>query len=162
MDPYSGSVTTSFVPVGTLWNCTLCSVFLSNIRCMTCSRVRTSFDGTVGDHVSIVDRVQQEIVCFPSVSNRALPDTETPSVAGHRVHSFGVSHSTLHGSEGGSPSCFVDWCVVCRHTVWEDRSHRPFFMYPAFLFEGSRQSTCFWQSACQKKKSEYCSPRLVA
>ena len=26
MDPYSGSATTSLVPVGTAWNCTLCSV----------------------------------------------------------------------------------------------------------------------------------------
>ena len=81
------------VPVDTAWNCTLCSVLLSSIR--------------VGDHMSIVfNRVQREIVCFSSVPNRTLPDTESRS--GSQGTLLGVSHSTLHGSEGGSPSCFVD------------------------------------------------------
>ena len=55
----------------------------------------------------VVNRVQREIVCFSSVPNRTLPDTESRSVAGHRAL-LGVSHTTLHGSERGSPSCFVD------------------------------------------------------
>ena len=29
---------------------------------------------------------------------------------------FSAFHSTLHGSEVGSPNCFVDSDVVCRHT----------------------------------------------
>ena len=31
---------------------------------------------------------------------------------------IGAFHSTLHGSQDGSPSCFVDSDIVCRHLVW--------------------------------------------
>ena len=57
----------------------------------------------------------------------AFPCARNPRLlACPSVPEFGASdtlisafHSTLHGSEGGSPSCFVDSDVVCRHTVWE-------------------------------------------
>ena len=71
---------------------------------------RLPFDGTVGDHMSIVvNRVQREIVCFSSAPNRTTtntvlssffatltklhfnrthPDTEYLNVAGHRVYSL--------------------------------------------------------------------------
>ena len=121
MDPYSGSVFLS----------TLCSFFLSSIRRTTCSTVQTSFDGTVGDRMSIVVRVQREIVCFSSVPNRTLPDTESRSVAGHKTHSLVPL----------TPP-FMDQKVVLRvlsltrtlsfDTLFRDRAHRPLFMYPAF------------------------------
>ena len=65
LDPYSGKAKASLVLVGTAWNCTLCPVCLSNIKGTI---FQTSFDGTVGDHMSIVvNRVQRGIVCFSSV-----------------------------------------------------------------------------------------------
>ena len=65
--------------------------------------------------------------------------------------------STLHGLEGGSPSCFVDSDVVRRHLVWEHQRLHVINL----LFEGT-PSTCIRQSACREKEREHCSPRLVA
>ena len=78
---------------------------LCSCQTSTCSRVQTSFDGTIGDHMSIVvNRMQREIVCFLLYKTghfpaqnllRIVPLTRTLSV------------DTLFGGSSSSTSLLV-------------------------------------------------------
>ena len=68
-------------------------------------------------------------------------------------------HSTLQGSEGGSPSCFVDSDVVRRHLVRESSPSASPCNQPSLRRHAS--STCICQSACREMKREHCFPQLV-
>ena len=135
-DPFSGSVFLS----------TLCSVFLSNIRRTTCSRVQTSFDGTVGDRMSNIVRVQREIVCFSSVPNRTLPGTESRSVGGLRRQLPQQHHcATRHVLRLGVPQLYTEFRVLyipmlggrCRTGKNEFQTER------AGSRKNPRQGTCY-------------------
>ena len=78
MDPYSGSASDNITCSCRALRGTARSVLCSyrTFKGATCSRVETSFDGTVGYHMSIVvNRVQREIVCFSFVPNRTTTNT---------------------------------------------------------------------------------------
>ena len=53
---------------------------------------------------------------------------------------IGAFHSTLHGSEGGSPSCVVDSDVVCRLTVWESNLRELLSLLPPNCWSVSEAS----------------------
>ena len=126
----------------------------------TCSRVQTSFDGTVVTCPLSSTECNERSSAFPLYQTGHFP---TLNLAVWRV-------TGTHWCLSHHPSWIRKWFSEllrllgrCLRTHCLGIELIDSFMCPAFSLKALiSSSTCFGQSACQEIQSEYYSPRLVA